>query len=79
MKDYSFLIKQDLNADVGSIEHKNCTTSSSGPLERGIGKKILILMELKDSEFMPTHRCIVIEEFLNNIFIYIKRDRIQIQ
>jgi len=53
--------------------------SSSGPLKRGIGKKILILMELKDSEFMPIHRCIVIEEFLNNIFIYIKIDRIQIQ
>jgi len=41
MKDYSFLIKQDLNANVGSIEHKNCTTSSSGPLKRGIGKKYL--------------------------------------
>jgi len=58
MKDYLFLIKPDLNADGGSIEHKNCTTSSSGPLKRGIGKKILILMELNDSEFMPIHRYI---------------------
>ena len=63
----------------GSIENKNCTASSIGPLKRGIGKKILILMELKDSEFMPYIVVSILRKFLNNIFFYIKRDKIQIQ
>ena len=55
----------------GSIEHKNCTASRIGPFKRGIGKKILILMELKDSGVIQRHGCIITGEYLNSIFICI--------